>query len=379
MKSPDKKKDLLLIVNEDSFFLSHRQRVAELALEKGWNVTIAAKDTGKRPVIELQGFNFIPLPINPTGMNFSEEIKLLYFLVKLFRQNPNAVIHLVGLKNMLWGGLASKIVGKQSVLFAVSGLGTLFGEKKSDFISNTILNLLKFGIKGKNRALIFQNKEDEALFRSKGICKDVDTHYIKGSGVSLKEFSVPKVENNSDKLRVIFTGRMLKEKGIEDLISAAELLRNKYEEKVEFLLCGDITENKDSFTKEELEKLCDGNYVKWVGFREDIPFLLMQSDVMCFPSYYREGVPKSLLEASAASLPIITTDSVGCRDTVENNKNGFLVPIHSPESLAVSLERLIENRELRLKMGSYSRKKAEREYDVEEVARRHLSIYESLL
>ena len=370
-------KKLLLIINEDRFFLSHRTRLALLAREHGWNVTLVTKDTGRKKEIEAMGFKNIELPINPTGLNPKDELKLLRFFVRLFKEHPDTVIHLVGLKNMMWGGLAARIVKTKGVLFAVSGLGTLFGEEKNELLSKAIQKVLKIGMHRHNGAVIFQNHEDESLFEENGIIGNCDKFFIKGSGVYLKRYG--KRENiNRNPLRIIFTGRMLQEKGVKDFIRAAEILRPKFEDKIEFILCGDLSSNPRALSRTDLEKLTDGKYIKWLGYCEDIPDQLAKADIMCFPSYYREGVPKSLLEASAAGLPIVTTDSVGCRDTVEKGKNGFLVPPHSPEKLAKALEMLILDKNLRNKMGEYSRRKAEREYDVEAVAQKHLEIYESL-
>lgn len=130
--------------------------------------------------------------------------------------------------------------------------------------------------------------------------------------------------------------------------------------------------------EDEIESMIDGSYIKWLGHRDDIKELLQQSSIMCFPSYYREGVPKSLIEASAIGRPIITTDSVGCRDTVSDGKNGIIVPPHSPRQLAQALKLLIDNPRLRESMGVVSRSIAERDYDVNDVASRHLEIYEKL-
>lgn len=349
-----------------------------MAKEKGWDVTLVTKDTGKREVIEGMGFKYIELPINPTGMNLKDEVRQYKFLKKLFKRNPDAIIHLVGLKNIMWGGLASRMAKTHGVLFAVSGLGTLFGEERKELLSKGIQSLIRIGMRHKNAAVIFQNHDDLKVFTESGVVGKSEVHFIKGSGVDLQLFS-PSTEEKNEKIKIIFTARMLKEKGVEDLIRAAELLRPKYEEKIEFWLCGDLSSNPRALTQGEMERMTDGRYIKWLGHCENVPELLSQSDIMCFPSYYREGVPKSLLEASAAGLPIVTTDSVGCRDTVEDGKNGILVPTHSPEKIAEALEKLIDDESLRIKMGEYSRRKAEREYDVEKVAEKHLEIYESLL
>lgn len=370
-------KKLLLIVNEDRFFLSHRRRIAEKAAQNGWDVTIVTKDTGLKREIEKLGHRYIELPINPTGMNPKDELTLLKFLTKLLKDNPDAIIHLVGLKNMLWGGIASRIAGSKGVLFAVSGLGTLFGENKSLIISKSIQSFLKIGMRRKNVAVIFQNHDDERLFLKNKIADKCFRFFIKGSGVDLKKYRPQELERKGP-LKIIFTARMLREKGVEDLVAAAEILRSEYEGKIEFLLCGDLSSNPNALTKEEMEEMTDGRYIKWLGHRNDIPELLASSDIMCFPSFYREGVPKSLIEASACGLPLVTTDSVGCRDTVINKKNGYLVNPHSPGEIAKALRKLINNPEKRRKMGIKSREIAEREYDVEAVATKHLEIYNLL-
>lgn len=370
-------KTLLLVVNEDRFFLSHRTLIAETARKNGWDVTIVTKDTGHRNEIENLGYKYLELPINPTGMNLKEELKTYNFLCNLFKKNRGSIVHLVGLKNMLWGGLAARVAKPKGVLFAVSGLGTLFGENKSTIISGSIKYLLRIGMNRNNVAVIFQNHEDEKLFKENGITNKCFRFFIKGSGVDLKKYH-PNENKNNEVLKIIFTARMLREKGVEDLVAAAEILRSEYEGKIEFLLCGDLSTNPNALTRKEMEAMTDGRYIKWLGHRNDIPQLLAQSDIMCFPSFYREGVPKSLIEASACGLPIVTTDSVGCRDTVINKKNGYIVYPHSPGELAKALRKLIYNPEKRKKMGQKSRQIAEKEYDVGNVAKKHLEIYNLL-
>lgn len=370
-------KELLLVINEDRFFLSHRVRIAENAAKNGWDVTLVTKDTGLRNKIEEMGFNYIELPINPTGMKPGDELETLRFLYRLYRNHPDAIIHHVGLKNMLWGGLASRLTKTKGVLYAVSGLGTLFGENNMGVVSKMILRILKFSMSKKNVAIIFQNHDDEKLFLDKKLIEKNKINFIKGSGVDLNEYSESKSGKGS-RVVIVFTGRMLREKGVIDLINAAELLRNDYRGRIEFWLCGGVSNNPCALKEDEIRSLVDDDYIKWLGHRSDISEILGQADIMCFPSYYREGVPKSLIEASASGLPIVTTDSVGCRDTVEEGVNGFIVPPHDPGAIAAALKRLIEDKDLREKMGKASRIIAERDYDVEKVAEKHLQIYEAL-
>lgn len=370
-------KQLVLVINEDSFFLSHRSRIATTAKSRGWSVILVAKNTGFRSYIEKMGIEYIDLPINPTGMNLKEEFKTFKFLYSLYRKYPDAIIHHVGLKNMLWGGLASRLTKTKGVVYAVSGLGMLFGENSRRMLSRTIQHVLGFAMGKKNVAVIFQNHDDESCFVKSGLVDPGKVEFIKGSGVDMEEFSFSEPPETAP-LVIIFTARMLKEKGVLDLVAAAEILRNEYEGKIEIWLCGGLSSNPCAMTEKEMHSIADGSYIKWLGHRTDVNELLKKSSIMCFPSYYREGVPKSLIEASAIGRPIITTDSVGCRDTVVDGENGFLVPVHDPVSLAHSLKKLIDDAELRKNMGKKSRLIAERDYDVNKVADLHIEIYEKL-
>ena len=368
---------LLMIVNEDRFFLSHRKEIALAAKKAGWDVTVVCKDTGQRGEVEALGLKMLELPVNPTGMNPLQESKTLQFLRLLFKENRDAVVHLVGLKSILWGGLAARLARVHGVVEAVSGLGSVFSNEKVGMTMQGIMSIIRFSNQRKNVKVIFQNHEDENLFLKYGVVKKDQVEFIKGSGVDLNEFKyVP--EQESETLKVIFTARMVKEKGILELIEAAERLRKDYEGKVEFWLCGRLAANADAMSKEELESLCDGKYIKWLDFQKDIKSILAQSHIMAFPSHYREGVPKSLIDACAIGRPIVTTNSIGCKDVVDDGINGFLVPVRDSETLAQKLRILIEDKDLRIRMGKASREKAEREFDLKNVVEKHLEIYNSI-
>ena len=172
---------------------------------------------------------------------------------------------------------------------------------------------------------------------------------------------------------------MVKEKGILVLVEAAEMLRKEMEGKVRFWLCGGLSSNPKAITKEELENLCDGDYIQWLGYRSDIKQLLQQSDIMAFPSFYREGLPLSLIEAAAIGRPIVTTQWYGCKDTVDDGVNGFLVPVRDASALASRLRTLINDPELRKQMGLHCRERAEREFDISNVLDKHIATYQSLI
>ena len=224
---------LLMIVNEDRFFLSHRKEVALAAQKAGWEVVVVCKDTGQRKEVEALGLKMLELPVNPTGMNPIQEFRTWRFLHKLYRKNRDAVVHHVGLKNILWGGLAAKMTRVHGVVNAVSGLGAIFSNDKMGTTTRGILSVMRFSNKRKNVKVIFQNQEDKALFLRHGVVDESQIEFIKGSGVDLNEFRYV-AEPESETLKVVFTARMVKEKGVMELIEAAERLRKDYEGKVEF-------------------------------------------------------------------------------------------------------------------------------------------------
>ena len=366
---------LFIVLNEDCFLLTHRKELAIRAQEVGYDVTIVAKNTGQREKVETLGLKMVELPVNPTGKNPIEELKTFWFLYRLYKREKPDIVHHVGLKVILWGGLAAKLSGVKGVVNAVSGLGVMFSLEKESHLTKLILRALRFSHHRKNLIEIFQNHEDERLFIEKKVVTNDQIRFIKGSGVDLKTYAYTP-EPVSDKIRILFTARMVEEKGVWVLVDAAEALREEYEGRVCFLLCGGLSSNPKAIKKEELNGRCDGNYIQWLGYRSDVPDLLRSSHIVAFPSYYREGVPKSLIEATAIGTPIVTTDSIGCKDTVEDGMNGFLVPIKESKTLAEKLRILIDDADLRKRMGLHSRQIAERDFSLEDVIAKHLAIYE---
>lgn len=370
-------KKLLIVVNEDRFFLSHRKDIAIAALKEGWNTIVVCKDTGQRKDVEALGLEMIELPINPTGSNLLEEAHTFWFLVRLYRQQKPDIIHHVGIKNILWGGLAAKFVRAKGVVNAVSGLGVLFSGEEFGFKAKAVLSVMRFSNHRKNVALIFQNQEDKDLFLSRRIADKSQCYFIKGSGVNLDEYCYTP-EPPYPPVKIIFTARMVKEKGIYTVVHAAEILREEMEGKACFLLCGGLSNNPLGIKADELVSICDGKYIQWMGFRNDVKQLLMESHIMVLPSYYREGVPRSLIEAAAIGRPIVTTNSVGCKDTVDDGVNGFLIQPKDEKALAEKLRILINDKQLRAQMGAKGREKAEREFSIDGVVARHFEIYHKL-
>lgn len=382
-------KKLFIIVNVDWFFLSHRLPVALAAQETGWDVSIVTADTGKLKDIAAKGLKTINLPMSRSGMNLMEELGTLNFLRKLYKREKPDVVHHVGMKTILWGTLAAKFAGVNGVVNAISGLGGFFAEDNMSMLAKVMPKVLKFSHDRKKLLCIFQNDEDKGLYVKNGIIREEQARYIKGSGVDLKEFCYtpePVVneydnqnEKTASKLRVILTARMIVEKGIFILTEAAEKLRSKYEDKVEFLLVGGIDDHPGAITKEQLESVCDGKYIQWLGYRTDVKELLQTSHIVAFPSYYMEGLPKSLIEADAIGRPVITCNSVGCKETVIDGYNGYLIPTKNVDALVEKLDILLSDATLRQEMGKNSRKYAEKNFSIDNVIEKHLAIYEELM
>ena len=373
-----KQDKLFIVVNVDWFFLSHRLPVALAAQNAGWDVTIVTADTGKLKDIEAKGLKTINLPMSRSGMNIKEELSTMWFLYNLYKREKPDVVHHVGMKTILWGTLAAKFAKVNGVVNAVSGLGGFFAEDNKSMLAKVMPKVLKFSHSRKNLLVIFQNNEDRAMYVKKGIIDDSQARFIKGSGVNLQEYYYTP-EPTEGKIKVILTARMIVEKGVFLLIEAAEILRKEYEDKAEFWLVGGIDDHPGAITKEQLDKACDGEYIKWLGYRTDVKELLQQSHIVAFPSYYMEGLPKSLIEATAIGRPIITTKSIGCKDTVDDGVNGFLIAPKEVEPLVEKLRLMIDDAALRQKMGKASREKAEQDFSLDVVIEKHLSIYQELV
>ena len=369
---------LFYVFSIDYQLISHRRDVVEAAIAEGYDVTVVAKNTGYRDVITGMGARFVDLPINRVGTNPLEELRTLSFLYRLYRREKPDLVHHVSLKVSLWGGLAARLAKVPAVVNAINGLGVFFASGEVDSLGKRIMmKIFQFSNHRDKSVTIFQNTDDSSLFVQHRALRSEQIRLIDGSGVNLTKYKfVP--EEETLPLSLLFTSRMVEEKGVLDIIEAAKLLKPQYEGRVRFQLCGLIESNPKAVNRETLERECDGEYIQYLGQRNDVLDLLRRAAVVLLPSYYREGIPKSLIEATAVGRPIITTDWVGCRETVQDGVNGFLIPIKSPATLAQKIEVLVTNKDLRRSMGEASRRIAEERFSIEMVINKHLQIYQEL-
>jgi glycosyltransferase involved in cell wall biosynthesis len=371
-------KKIFLVVNVDWFFLSHRLPIALAALKSGYNVTVITKDTGKKSEIESNGLRFIDFPFERSGSNPFYEIKCIFSLSRLYKSNRPDIIHHVSLKAALLGSAAAKLAGCKNVVNAFSGLGYNFTDGRGGLRQKIMKRVMKRVFKSSDFHYIFQNPDDinqfpELIHDFKG-----NLHLIKGSGVDLNKFTFEK-EISNEKVRFVLPARMLIDKGITEFIEAARKIKEEVSGKAEFILVGGCdTINLAGIAEEKLREMTDSPYIRWVGFQKDIFRVLKEADVVVLPSY-REGLPKSLIEACATGRPVITTDAPGCRECVIDGYNGYLVPVKDIDLLSRRMETLINDGEKRAVMGLNSRKLAEKEFSVEKVIAKHLEIYDSLI
>lgn len=369
---------IFYIVNVDNFFLSHRLPLALEAQKEGYEVFILTRDTGGRKIIEEQGLQFINIPFERSGTNPFRDFSIIVLLTRLIRQYQPAIIHNVTIKPAIYGSIAARYAKKgTTIVNAISGLGYNFINGRDGTVQKVLKRLIGYAFKsGVN--FIFQNQDDCHLYQSFGLLNNNRYQIIKGAGVdgSVFKFQEP-IEKQ--KLEILITTRLLYDKGVMEFLEAAWLLASRWEGKAKFIIAGDIDNgNKACIPEKIISGYLKEGFIEWVGFQKDIRPFLIESDIVCLPSY-REGLPKSLIEAMAIGRPIVTTDVPGCRECVDEGVNGYLVPVKNVNSLAIALEKLLSNYDLRISMGKASRHKMEAELSLEKVVSETMIFYKKLI
>lgn len=369
---------LVIVINVDWLFLAHRLEIAKEALDHGFQVSVVAKDTGRKSEIENAGFQFINLNISRLGVNPFFEFKTVYELFKIYKRLQPDIVYQITMKPIIYGTFITKFLKIKSVN-AISGLGYNFTDKRRGYVQEIMLFLMRIGFNKKHNFLVFENEDDyKELNTLKTINYRNNYKIIKGVGVNLGDF---KHEDfvKKEKLIILFPARMLWDKGVREFVEAAKMLQEKYFDKIYFKLCGMIDEGNIAYVPENyLKQIEIENYLKWYGYQKDIKSFYKNADIIVLPSY-REGLPTSLIEACAIGRPIVTTNAIGCKECVDEGLNGYKVPVKSIIKLAQAIEKLILDSKLRKAMGIQSRQKAEVEFDKKTVIKAHLKIFNEML
>jgi len=367
-----------MLITEDWYFWSHRLAIARAAREAGFRVTLASRFGELREEIERQGIATLPIRLRRSGRNPAGEAMAILNLVVHYRRLRPDIVHHVAIKPVLYGSWAARVAGVKGVVNAISGLGYAFTgtDVRAQLYGALARAAYRTALRRHGTYTIFQNDEDRQYFVDRGYLRAEQAVLIKGSGVNLKAFR-PAAERGGDPI-VFYAGRMLWSKGVGDLVAALPILRQRAYRFRLLLLGHSDADNPEAIPVQQLRAWESEGLLEWLGRRNDMPDIMARSHVVVLASE-REGVPKVLLEAAGAGKPIVTTDVPGCREVVTSGENGFLVPAHDPPSLADALELLISDPDLRKRMGSASRRKAEREFSEEKVVRETLDLYERIL
>jgi glycosyltransferase involved in cell wall biosynthesis len=372
-----KKPCLLFVVNVDWFFLSHRLPLARAARDAGFEVVIAAADSGKSGEILREGLGFVPLPFSRRGMAITEELRVLFLLLRLYRRLRPALIHHVTVKPVLYGSLAARAMGDTAVVNAISGLGyTFIADERARVVRAVTKALYKVALRRARTRNIFQNPNDLETFVDMRLVRPDQTALVRGSGVDCSLFC-PTPEPEGVPV-VVLPSRMLWDKGVREYVGAARRVLEAGE-RVRFVLVGDSDpDNPTAIPVRQLRAWAREGVVEWWGHRTDIAQVFSNVNLVVLPSY-REGLPKVLLEAAASARATVAADVPGCREIVRHGVNGLLVPPRDDAALARAIRVLLRSPGLRERFGRAGREIAVAEFAEEIVVEQTLNLYRELL
>ena len=369
---------LHFVVNEDWAFISHFYERAVAAKSAGYNVGISAHLGDKRSILENAGFTLYPHDISRSGTNPLVEIRNLLAMVKVFRASKPDIIHLIALKPIVIGAIAARIYGKAQVVCAPIGMGYLFSssDRKARFLQPIIRFMLRRILNLRNTHVIIENDEDCSSLVSGKFVNEANIQVIKGAGVDLSSYQA--TPENLDTQVVTMFARVLRDKGVLDFVAAANIVHTQFPNAV-FQLVGDCDPgNPTSFSEHVVRSWESAGSITWLGYRTDVPALLASSNIVCLPSY-REGLPKTLIEACAAQRAIVATDVTGCREVVNHGSNGLLVPVRNPEKLAAAISQLLGDQVQRTTFAKNGRLRAENEFASPIVIEQTLAVYKKVM
>ncbi len=354
--------------------MSHRLPLALKAIEKGYTVALASdsKDFEEhKSCLEKKGIKVFHVPFDRAGMNPMKDLQTLRSLHRVMEEFRPDIVHNVAMKPILYGSLLAKGLRVPKIINAIAGFGSVFSgvSAKARLLKGPMTIALKLALR--NTAVIVQNYEDrdtvKAWIRGKGT-----VNLILGAGVDCDVFTPAK--NFPQSSIITFVSRMLWSKGVGELVEAARMLKQSHPNAlIQFVGEPDL-ENPDHVPEALLQTWHDEGVIQWLGKRSDIAALYQKSQIAVLPSY-REGLPKSLLEACACGVAIVTTDVPGCREVVEDGVNGRLVPAKNAQALYRCLSDLLNDPIRCEAMGRASRERALKFFESDMIQEETIKIY----
>lgn len=351
---------VVISANTSWYLFNFRKNTISTLINNGYHVIVLAPFDEYSDKLKQLGAEFVNIDIDQGGTNPIHDFKTFLSFYKFYSsRNVNVVLNFTP-KNNIYSTFAAALCGIK-IINNIAGLGFVF---VNEGLISKIARLLYKHSQRRASKIFFQNEDDRDLFIQSDFVARSITDRLPGSGVDLSRFTVIEAPDDGV-VRFILIARMLYDKGITQYIESARMLKRKYGNNIEFYLLGFLDVNNPSAVSEsEMQAWVDEGIVKYLGVSDCVEQEIGKIDCVVLPSFYREGVPKSLLEAGAMGKPIITTDNVGCRDTVDHGVNGFLCEPRSSQSLMEMLDKVIcMTHQQRLSMGLRSRHKMESEFD----------------
>ena len=366
----------LIIASYPGSILKFRGALIKALQNKGFEIHIAAPGFDNHPeditALENLGYTLHDIPLQRTGTNPLKDAAALSSLSLLIKRIKPSHVMGYTIKPVIYGTLAAWVTKVPNRYALITGLGYAFQQVEETGRRSKLQKLIHALYKqalSKTSKVFFQNPDDLNLFKQlKLISPDTPTAVVNGSGVDVSEYDVaplPIEDNNIPELRFLLIARLLGDKGVREYAQAAKRIKAKYPQ-TQFDLVGWIDDNPDSIEQQELDNWIKDGTIKFWGKLADVKPAIAASSIYVLPSY-REGTPRTVLEAMAMGRPIITTDAPGCRETVIDGYNGYLVPVKAVEELAAAMEHFIVNPELIIEMGKASRQLVEEKFDVHAV------------
>jgi glycosyltransferase involved in cell wall biosynthesis len=369
---------LLFLVTEDWYFCSHRLALGRAAVAAGYEVIAATRVTDHGDVIREAGIRVIPLPWRRRSTNVWNELRTFAALLRIYRRERPDLVHHVALKPVLYGSLVARLTGTRRVINAVAGFGYSFvaAGKRAALARRILRSSFKRLSNRRGTRIVVQNPDDERTLSETGTVRADRLVVIPGSGVDVERFTP--VGEPRGAVRVALVSRMLWSKGVGEFVESARILAERGVVFTADLVGDPDPENPQSIPEETLRRWQEEGVVVWRGHTDDVPSVWARSHVAVLPSY-REGLPKTLLEAAACGRPIVATDVPGCREIVADAGNGILVPVRNESALALAIEKLVTDAELRREMGAAGRAIVVEKYSEDVVIERVLSLYRSMM
>lgn len=354
--------------NTAHYIAMHYMEFIEALVTSGYRVLVVAPRDEAFRTLESAGAECHDFPLSRRGMNPVRELYSIWFLYRFFRRvRPTAVFN-YSIKPVIYSSYIAGRCRVPNIFSMVTGLGYMFS--RNNALRDLVLALYRRALKY-NDKVFFQNTHDRDVFLSNHLIDPGNAVVVNGTGIDLRKFR-PAAPPTAPPVFLLIS-RMLWEKGIREFVAAACSLKVRYPD-AQFRLLGPIDDNPSAISKEQLERWSSDG-VEYLGQTGDVRPYLEEAAVYVLPSYYREGTPRSILEAMAMARPVITTDWPGCRDPIEDGINGYLVPVRDAEALATAMEKFLLDDELAGRMGRESRRIAEQEYDVHDINERILSFF----